>query len=1596
MAMQNKNKIQGLIQVLMLILFSGFWVMPVPVHAQNTGEKAGVDTLFKKLSTQDLIKIKKYYESKVNKLRSEEESYRSQSMDWSESFLKEQGEKIKDRDRVYVRLAEFYIEDADEQYSKKVDEYDKQLDEYEKQLSLFDEKKIEKEPVQPEFPKHDYSKAIALYDKILNEYPASEYADDALYGKAWLLEHMERGEEARRIYREVIDKYPDSHFAPESYMRLAEYYFSPREDKTGEEQQVVELRKAIQLYKNVLKYHDSQRYDEALYKLGWSYYKLAARDPKNYNNAIVYFMMAADDIYRAEKMDPKGEISNLNVKDEAIQYIGICFTDEAYTKNGVDKARHLIERVGDRPYGPQIIESIGNTFQKIDENEKAIYAFQTLLQMYPNYYKAPEIQQNIVTALFSLGKDTDAYLARKELYENYNPQSEWYKNLEASDHKDKVRYLNSAYKYSESALRTNLLLDLEKAEELAAQNKPAKPLFEKVGEQCKIYLKYFPTDSNAYDVNWSYAFLLDSRLGRFEDAFNEYIRVSNDYTEDSHREDAALNAVVVADTLVTLKYGKSDTVRVNLADVAKLSPEALTPEETRLIEAYDNYIRLFPNGKSTPNFLADAGGIYYNHNKFAEAKVYFQTLVKRFPQAEQKSLAWRSIMDSYFALGKFKDSELVAKRILNEADVSDKQKEFAAKRMGQAIFKNAEYLEEQGDYFAAAAEFFRVYSDAPIEPKIVEPALLRSGLNYQKAKDWVRAIASYDTLATHFPKSKFAITALQNMAEDYKELDQYTNAAKIYERIYNDYRDSENADAALYNASYYYKEGKDWNDVIRVNTEYIQRFPNQSYAVDLYYENAKMYLKLNDVAAANKIYQEFAQRYPDDPRTVTSFYERGKYYLENGQTELAKAEFNKAIQRSESFRRQGKDPNPFIAAEAVNKLAEILHQEYASTELKQPKSNIRANLNKLKSLMKKLNETYAKVLSFGSPRSFEAAYNIARTYEEFANIYAHQEIDPNLSEDKRFIQQKGINEAAAALYDKAVEQYKKVVDKIPAIAEKLGVDMYASPDTAAQAVEDTALASENIKRVAEIDSTRDLAKKWYAKAEDKISELLYTEAALTTQNVEKAIAIHSPYKNPVRNLVFRRKILEQAVAPAIKSTIIAHVRNIQEAEKLGLSNKYVEESKRQILLTSNLLGAEFETLAYSAFDRFQKNAAGIRALVEKPVETTNADGLDYYALDDQANNLLDYIKIISEEAVNSYANTLALAKAHEIQNDLVLNTQERALRFVVELTDKTLAAADSAKELSAYYQTRFDSTQNYNYDDATGFFENYYYSLSDNSKEILDQAFQMRNDYDIKNLWSNKLLLKLIKLDPATYSQNIEKEKLEIFSDESWQYDTVYHGEGWVKPEFNASSWQNAVVVHSDTNQFAAIGVNPPAIWEEVSVPNDTMGVAAPSDSAAFADSLQTEMALMDSTSALSDSAQQLGHAAAQSDTLVFFRKTFEINGTPISGAIYVTADEGFHMWLNGEYLLDDVSNFYSKLDTLDYYTFDIVLKKGQNVLTMDVEDKDHTAGGLKFYAVFELLPGDVTAAAEEKAKVKKIFVDPSILRKANILNRNRISLKQR
>jgi cellulose synthase operon protein C len=1575
------------------------------------------DTLFQKMSIDELKNIQLEYGDRVDRLTREEEEMRDTGLEVTQSILDRKEAPIKDQDKILIRMAEYYIEEADKSYFAEQEKYEVKYESFLQKLDAFDAGRLEVEPTPPPNVKYDYTDAIVVYDKILNEYPSSQFADDALYTKAYLLQQMGDGVQARRIYQEVIDRYPDSHLAAESYMRQAEYYFDPREGKDTE-QSIVELQKAIKLYKKVLQYRDSKRYDEALYKLGWSYYRLSATDPNYYSDAIVYFLAVVEDINRAEELDPLQKITNPNVKNEAIQYIGISFADEeTYAHAGVSNARKFIERSGKNKFGVDIMRALGETYQKIEKNDNAINAYTNLLEMYPLYEEAPLIKQKIATTYFNLGKDDLEYQTRYELFTNYNPNSDWYATIDSSDYPDKLRYLLDAYKLTEEALRTNLALDLQSAQEKFEAGIESKPTYMKVGEGCKEYLNVFATDSNAYQINWYYALILDEHLSDYAEAYEQYIHVSNDYLETEFQESAANNAIFVADTLRKISLGlvADSSNLLDLTDRENLRPEILTIEEKRLIEAYDNYIRLFPDGENTPNYLAAAGALYFNHKQFAEAKVYFKTLVTRFPGSAERNIAMRSIMESYFALGQFRDSEFIAKRILNTPGIPDEQRVFAEKRLASAIFNNAKLYEDQGQYMEAAQEYYRVYEEAPNDTSYVEAALFNGGQNYDRVKEWERALETYMLLADNYPDSKYALSAVKNTAEDYKELKQFPKAAEMYERLYvMNANNPEQAELDLYNASYYYQQGEDWNNAIRVNNQYITTFPSNPIAIDLFFANAGHYLKLDNLTEANRIFEDFAKRYPDDPRSVQAFYQRGSYYQENDNLSAAKIEYNKAIQKSEELSRKGLDPNRYYVGEALNSLVSMLETEYESIVLAQPQSNIQSQQARLRSLLTNILDSNKKIIANGSIRSFEAVYRNASVYESFAQKYADQERTTGMDMNQQFVEDQRINQEAAALFEKAVEEYKNVITNIPLIAEKFDVDIFSEDTvqveaTLADADYDTTGV---VKRPAEVDSTKEVALKWYKMASSKISSLHYKQATLTKTNIDNALASQNPITNdPVRSLIYDVQIIGTVVTPAVQQTIKAHQVNIEEAEELNLSNKYVEESKRQILLTSNIPAGELEKLVFKAINSVPKQDKEYRRLIELEYGSTNAQGLDYPYIGDNNKQMIDFSRDLCKATIDNYARTLALARESGLRTDLVRTTESRMMRIAVELTDIYSQYEDTVMALDSLYAQKFIDTENYNFDDASLYYQDLKFSYEDYTREILDYAYTVKEEYEIKNIWADIVLGKLIAIEPATYAGEIERVIVDVNSGDSWLTSSEYT-RGYTKIDFDDSDWLPASSVVSTYNQFASLGQDPTSMWlgKKQIMPDtsmidstqlggmDSLGGAQPG----IQDfSVTDSMAQDDTTFAEESISMEFDSTATEmsmeSDTVnVYFRKILDIQGTPVDGNIYITADNDFRFFLNEEYIIDDDANNFAVIDTIDYGYLSYYMTSGKNILAIHATDTDKTEGGVKIYGYIEVLPIDLSSAIDAQTKVKKLDVDPILLKKINILNKNRILVKGR
>lgn len=1557
------------------------------------------DSSLEKLSVEELVKLRKILANQRDRLYEKQEKSRLRGVEISTEFLDKTQEENANQDKILIRVAEYYIEEENLDLDRRFTEYDRAYDEYDRQLKLFDEGTLKVAPVEPVQPKYNYEDAIYIYDLIISNFPESDLIDEAYYNKAFLLQKMGADSIAQKIFQKVIDQYPESPYAPEAYMQLAEGFFYPEPGDTREET-ILNLKKANQLYQNILVYKGSARYDEALYKLGWSYYRLAGEDPDYYSDAIVYFTAVVQDIQRTKDLDPTGNIVLTDVEPEAIEYIAASFTDTAFSKSGVDNCRKFIEKLGKPDFGKSIMENMGDRYAKITLWGNSRRAYGELLTMYPDYIFAPRIQKKVADSYVAESELDRAFEERRKLFETYNPKSEWYAQLEQRDIRERIDALDEAYLITEEALRTNVLYLYNTAKSKEEQEEDPLEYYNRFSEVAKVYLNNYPTDENAYDINWSLALILDTKLYRFKDAFEEYIRVSSDYLEDENRFNAAINAIAVADTLAKVDTAIIDTTVVEGIEIQKLPPRELTEEEKMLAEAYDNFIKLFPASAETPTILASAGALYYNHRQFDLAKKYYKTMVTKFPEAQQKNIGLISLMNSYFFLGQYLDAEIVARKVLESPDIPPDQIEIARRKLGQSIYKNAEKLEQEGKYVEAANEYVRVYEEASDYVKFADLALFKGAYNFEQAGEWQKAINTYEVLINNIPESKQILPALGNIAEDYKELEDYANVGRTYERIFTTFPGTEDAEKALFNASLFYSRAEEWQEAIRANDKYITTYPENPESKDLLFENANYYLKLDNLSSANRIYQNFALRYPNDPRTVEAYYNRGNYYFERSKFDSARIEFNRAIAKSNEFASTGQDPNLFYAAEANYKLGEIIYEEYKTIKLGYPPSRLRAQLQQKSKSLEEVRGAFSRVIELGSLRGFEAMYKIAEAYEELANSIANQELAPNLSQEQRLVEGNRVFQASVAAYDQAVEEYKTAIINIPKLAEKLDVSMEDSAETQPQ-LATTSDTSGVIQKETKIDSSGAVARKWYEMAKIKVSSIEYQVAERSSDFITAYLRSPNP-ETGVKAIAYDGLLLQNVVEPAVQTTIQAHLKNLQVSDELSLENKYVLESERKILLTSNVTADEYANVFQKAAGLYEESVPILEDLINRGGSATTPEGLDFYDYQDShIMQLIFYMNKYSKAALNHYIRTLQFAKNNNIQNDAKLTTEEKIFNFAYEAGNTMSTFGDTANSKIEYYLDKFDSTSEPTYQLGSSFFDDQAIELKNYSQEVFEIAYNLSKEYEIENIWTQLILAKLVELDPTTYLADLPREERVFASDTTWLATTFYEP-GWNYEDYDDSNWQNSILVNlPPTLQFAlfdSLGISPDAIWASKTILSDkkaSSNVLEMQDAEILeeGDTLGFQQDTINLATQVLDTSFTTTGSVEEPDTLTAnFRKEFNLDALPVDGKIAITGDQTYRCYLNDIYIIGVDDGDFENAQLVPFQAFGSELRVGKNTLACSVTDYDGPPRyGLRFHLLLEFLPIQLSEAVAKINENNQEKIDLEKLRQIVILNKNRI-----
>ena len=187
-----------------------------------------------------------------------------------------------------------------------------------------------------------------------------------------------------------------------------------------------ELPQAISAYSQVLEFKDSSYYDKALYKLAWSYYR---------DNHFVEAIKEFDRLVKwADDKKSSGDKFGSDLRPEAIQYLGVSFSEPDWNgdtvpdgETGLQRAGRLLPGPGERAPRQGGLPAAGRDLLRRHPVPRGHRRLQGPADQVAHYPEAPKIQDRIVQAY---ERDRNMVAAAKEremLGRMYVKGTDWYK-----------------------------------------------------------------------------------------------------------------------------------------------------------------------------------------------------------------------------------------------------------------------------------------------------------------------------------------------------------------------------------------------------------------------------------------------------------------------------------------------------------------------------------------------------------------------------------------------------------------------------------------------------------------------------------------------------------------------------------------------------------------------------------------------------------------------------------------------------------------------------------------------------------------------------------------------------------------------------------------------------------------------------------------------------------------------------------------------------------------------------------------------------------------------------------------------------------------
>ena len=646
--------------------------------------------------------------------------------------------------------------------------------------------------------------AIAIYERLLEEYPLYERSDQVLYQMARAYDELGRTEEALAVMERLISEYGYSKYGAEVQFRRGEYFFTRRM-----------YRDAESAYQSITAMGaTSEFYELALYKLGWTLYKQDFYDEAlhQYMALLDYKLSIGYDFDAAHAEEDERRVA------DTFRVISLSFSN----LGGPDVIAEYYAAYGSRPYEDRIYKNLGEFyFDKLRYNDAAA-VYGSFVERYPFHRVAPDFSMRVIGIYEAGGFPMLVVESKKEFATKYGLQAPYWQHFDVAERPE-----------VESYLKTNLT-DLANhyhalyQDETLGDEKPAN--YAEAQVWYRAFLASFPAAAESPGINYQLAdLLLENR--DFGQAAREYERTAYEY-QPHERAAAAGYAAIFAH-------------RENLKAVGA---DEEAPVKRATVESSLRFADTFPQHEHAPAVLGAAAEDLYSMQDYAPAAAAGRALLERYPAADAalERSAWTIVAHSSFELADYQVAEPAYAEVLRLTPADDAARQALVDNLAASIYKQGEQAARAQDHLAAANHFLRIKEAAPTS--VIRPAAeYDAAAALMRIENWTAAAAVLDDFRSAFPEHELNAEATKQLAFAYREDGELARAAGEYERVAAESSDPELRREALLEAGDLHEQANDTDSALAVYVQYVGEFTQPvDVAVETRFKIAEMYKAKGD------------------------------------------------------------------------------------------------------------------------------------------------------------------------------------------------------------------------------------------------------------------------------------------------------------------------------------------------------------------------------------------------------------------------------------------------------------------------------------------------------------------------------------------------------------------------------------------------------------------------------------------------------------------------------------------------------------------------------------------------------------------------------